>query len=527
MLNAQYEDLVRGDSAYNEKNYEKAFEYLDKYYSDTTHGRSNWNCYEAAISACKTAHFDKAKHYFDAAAKIGFDYSYYSVLIKDTPNCLQTLPEWHSVISELEVKYDSVEAILKPIRNLLYDTSIRINQTALTDSSYWKNIGDAQKLISKIKNFNAYPTPKKTGFWTLDTIKIDTLNVPFLLYIPSNYNPKEKNILYVFLHGAVSGRKDFIYDAAPTIRQQNDLFKAAFKQNAFVLYPSARKDFNWLYHQKAFETILNEIALVKSLYNIDDNKVYIGGHSDGARGTFWFAVNNRTTFAAFYPICYFPSVYTGNTELFNLKNNQSIDGISDKGDNIFPLNMVDSVYDYAKEHGANWKNFVVNGEHSLPYDSPDSVYFIFDTVATKQRNPFPKKIQWQTDNVINGRNYWLEITALDTTATRADWQQDLNPPITTKEGKHTKFNFNKNKSGAYIATIDNNVVDIKTSCIKQLTFYASPELINLKKPVKIYVNGKLVFNDIIKEDKNVIADEFLKTKDKSLIVVNKIKINVP
>jgi hypothetical protein len=71
------------------------------------------------------------------------------------------------------------------------------------------------------------------------------------------------------------------------------------------------------------------------------------------------------------------------------------------------------------------------------------------------------------------------------------------------------------------ANFKHNVVSVQQSCIKAFTFYVSPELVDVNKPVKIYVNDTLVFNARVKMDKNVILNEFIKTKDRSVVVVNK------
>lgn len=162
-------------------------------------------------------------------------------------------------------------------------------------------------------------------------------------------------------------------------------------EHAFIIYPLGKKSFGWLYQQEAFETILREIKEIKSLYNIDDNKVYIGGHSNGGSGAFWFALNQPSPFAPSFGLNYLPEVYGSNTSIKNLNNTAPFYGISGIKDKTFPISIVSSIFDYQIVNGANWKNFIKEGDHELPFENRDSINFIFDTLATKTRNPFPKK----------------------------------------------------------------------------------------------------------------------------------------
>lgn len=100
----------------------------------------------------------------------------------------------------------------------------------------------------------------------------DTLQVAYLVHIPRQYNARVKTPLYVFMHGGV-GRTSFS-SQLEEIQLEAPLLQRAFRQQAFVILPFACKSFNWLYHQQAFETIIEEISQAKGRYNIDDNKIY-------------------------------------------------------------------------------------------------------------------------------------------------------------------------------------------------------------------------------------------------------------
>ncbi len=172
----------------------------------------------------------------------------------------------------------------------------------------------------------------------------------------------------------------------------------------------------------------------------------------------------------------------------------------------------------------------IKGNHDLPYKTPAEINFLYDILVKQKRNPFPTKLQWETDRAENGRIFWLEISRLDTDKPKEAWQVPIEPHSMRMLRKdidpNSVVDFYANKSGAVIASIANNELNIKASCVKELVFYVVPQLVNFSKPLKIFVNGKLLFEAKVKPDKKVLLEEFLKTKDRELLVFNKIKLQL-
>ena len=152
-------------------------------------------------------------------------------------------------------------------------------------------------------------------------IEVDTLNMPFRLLVPKQYNANKKYPLIVFLHGSGERGNDnqlqlthgAAYFASDSIRD---------KYPAFVLFPQCPPGKVWhngtyvmgkqhrLYSfpKKKMENPSLELveAILKSLhkeYNIDNRRIYIGGLSIGGMGTFEIVRRNPRLFAAAFPIC--------------------------------------------------------------------------------------------------------------------------------------------------------------------------------------------------------------------------------
>ena len=529
----QQRTINLSDSAtfyYQKRDMKKAFEFYEAYFSSQNSNMNNYSAYYAAVAACHAGNVERAKYYLGRSAEIGYDYLGYDEIERDSLNiCLYGLKEWKVFITNYK---NDTQAKLEQIRRItegLSDTAKRVNASILSNPAYWeeyKNKHTADHLIEHIKSFNNFPSPKNRDFWTLYNIRVnDTLTVPFLLHIPKSYDAKKKTALYVYLHGGIANRTNFSTPANIPSSLEITVMDNPATADAFIIYPFGKKSFGWLYHQSAFTTILNEISMVKSFYNIDDNRVYVGGHSNGGSGAFWYAINQPSPFAAFFGLNYLPKIYSSNTPFRNLKNNAPFLGVSGSSDSVFPQATVNGIYRFAIEEGANWQNFNLNGGHTTTIENRDSIGYLFDTLASTTRNPFQKRIEWETDNVQNGRNQWIEITELDTLAEKALWHNDLNPTL-TQQGKTDVVNFNKNKSGAVIATVKGNIVDIQTSRVKSIKFYVSPDMFDMANPLKVVVNGREFINSKITPDKNVIIDEFLRMKDRVFIVANIIELTI-
>ena len=522
---------------YKKNDFKRASHFFDVYYMEQKKSQSNYDTYFAAVAAAHVGNTERATYYLQRSALIGYDLTSYNFFAKDPNNtALQSLPEWKKFITTFKYKADSAETVMARIVADMNDSTIRAQKSPLDDHAYWKKLSSkstSAQLIKEIKQFNAYSPTKKDNFWTLYHIKgNDTLSVPFLVHIPKGYHPSKKTALYVYLHGAMIARENFIDPKFIPTGIETPVMTKAMEQNAFIIYALGKKDFGWLYQQQAFETILKEIDHVKSRYNIDDNKIYIGGHSNGGSGAFWFATNQPSDFAGIFGFNYLPTklyseIYPDNTSLRNLANATPFYGISGSEDTVFPITTVNEVYNYGRNNQLNWKNFTIKGHHAMPFFNRDSIDFIFDTLATKIRNPFPKKIVWETDNVKNGRYAWLEITELDTSAAKADWQNVLNPTITQNiYGKSGIMDFNKNKSGAILAHVKGNTIDIQTSRVKRIKVYISEDMFDLNQQIKLLINGKDYINMKLDANKTIILDEFLKTKDRDFIVSNTMELTI-
>ena len=126
---------------------------------------------------------------------------------------------------------------------------------------------------------------------------------------------------------------------------------------------------------------------------------------------------------------------------------------------------------------------------------------------------------------------------LDTLVRKADWHKTLNFKISewleydendslvTENVDKEAFDFPR-KSGKIIAEYRDNTFQIKTSRIRSFQINISPEMVNLKKKVKVYVNGKRCFDRRIKYDQVFMLQNFEENKDRKQVWVNFVGLKI-
>ena len=100
---------------------------------------------------------------------------------------------------------------------------------------------------------------------------------------------------------------------------------------------------------------------------------------------------------------------------------------------------------------------------------------------------------------------------------------DKNDSIIVYNVDRKAFDFPR-KSGKIKAEYGNNVFRIETSCITSFSVNISPEMVDMKKKVQIYVNGKLRFSKQVGYDRDFMLCSFKANRDRSQVWVNQIDV---
>ncbi|MDI6840414.1 MAG: dienelactone hydrolase family protein [bacterium] len=461
-------------------------------------------------------------------------------------------------------------------------------------------------LIALLQNIK-FKKLDKIGIITNENLCIDGIKRPFCWYVPSTYDPSKKTPLLIYLHGGIS-RPDIIEKPEEYV-QNSPFIKIADKYNYILLFPLGQFGATW-WDSVGVSNVLQQIRITKQNFNIDDNRVFLTGFSDGGSGSFLFAMCYPTDFAAFLPLNGHPGVgsWGGLQTYFINLFNCPLYVISTEKDELYPAKKITPIIELAQSAGANilYRIYADIG-HSFDYvdkELPLMVKFM----ETHPRS-LSSIIKWESAYPGMGC-MWLSIDSIIAEG-HADWYKDYNMeliddrvmfgfmpddkyngpgvrigkvvgdstlcailgiqegdvliklgenPVNNlddinkyKEDKKcgdwaemtilrqgqelklkgqfpgpTKYNlFRRGQPSARLeAYFCGNKFSIKASQVGAFTIYILPDMVQLDQNVVLEVNGRKIFDGQISASPEFLLHNFLKNRDRALIYVNKLFINL-
>ncbi|SHF26608.1 hypothetical protein SAMN04488522_102637 [Pedobacter caeni] len=156
-------------------------------------------------------------------------------------------------------------------------------------------------------------------------------------------------------------------------------------------------------------------------------------------------------------------------------------------------------------------------------------------MLVRKRKPFPGKIYWECDDLRYGKADWIQISGLDTSQQRTNWHDNLNFDI-FKQWRYNQndslvqrdtilkaFSFPR-KPAAVKGNYRDNEFHIETSAVGSFSIFISPEMVNMDKPVTIFVNGLKRMSRLPEYNKKFIMRNFNSDRDRKAIWVDEFKI---
>jgi predicted esterase len=259
-----------------------------------------------------------------------------------------------------------------------------------------------------LRHGRAYPADVKKGWQEFQHIGLDANVRPYHAYVPRRYAPERKHVVVVSLHGVVSAAE---LPSQAMVRQMRDgLARDADAQNTIAVIPLGQKGATW-FDRVGMANVLDQLAAVKRRYNVDEDRVFVAGFSDGASGgllmglfhpTPWagiIALSGSVTVASFAPYDAFPA---------NLAR-RPIVAASGGVDPLYPAALQKRFIDQINALGGriDWTGYPASGHDASYVDelSPKLDRF----VETTRRDPAPRHIVWEAADPEVGRCDWVRI----------------------------------------------------------------------------------------------------------------------
>lgn len=422
---------------------------------------------------------------------------------------------------KLAAKQDSAEYLRKIKAS---DYKIDKNRS-LEQISYWvtDNSISGDSLYQLLRNWNQYPVPSKTGIICEFSLQLDSnYTVPYLVYIPKGYDPKRASSLLVYYKGGWLSRKERPANYAKEIITDNLTFSYLDKENIIELFPVLDSKLA-IYGYYGYKHLTEMIAATKKLLNIDDNKVFLSGFSDGGKTVYNAYSFLQSPFACFYAI---NGMFVSPPEYANFVNRPVVSFVAEKDELTVPKSILTKAL-FAQKLGADW-NYRLMKDKRHYYKPYQSVLLpvLFAHLKTQSRNPIPSTLTYHSST--NYEDFhgvdWLQVK-VNTKKTPSLFHRTDSVYTFAGDGEERSYLYGAN-SGQAQAKFLNNTFTITASQLDEVTIYISPLMVDMNSPVKVIVNGKELFNDKVSFSKSFMAERFLYFFDRQQVWVNKIVVAV-
>jgi pimeloyl-ACP methyl ester carboxylesterase len=274
---------------------------------------------------------------------------------------------------------------------------------------------------------------------------------PYMIHVPMDYRGDQPFPLIVYL----SGGGGLAFDAA--LNTGNAIKHAGY----LILMPHAGGELWW--QPQITEMVQALLLEILRSYNVDTNRVYLAGFSNGGTASLEFGARWPQRFAAIASLmgAGMDSPSGVKLPMRNLLDVPVLFLHGDKDPRIpFPnsVNTFDELRDL-KPRVPPEVHLLKGRVHDVTLNADDGYTLPFFQRFT--RDPFPPTVSAQIWDARFQRQYWIEVVEGD------------NAPSEV-EGR----------------ILPNNLIDIKTHNVKKLRLLLRPELFHDAGPIRIRLNGK-------------------------------------
>jgi hypothetical protein len=233
----------------------------------------------------------------------------------------------------------------------------------------------------------------------------------YLAVIPENYDPARPYQVRVQLHGGV-GRSQ------PPDLSRLGVGRLPPTVEEIEVFPAAWANSLW-WQPSQVDNIAKILDTLKRTYNIDENRVYLTGISDGGTGVYFMAFRDTTVWASFLPLIGSMTVLStpevgADGEMFpGNALNKPFFVVNAGRDRLYPAHVVEPYVEHLMRLGGDVVFHVkVDSDHSTAWWPEErAAYEAF--VDDHPRDPLPDKLTWETERVDRyNRAHWLVIDRL-------------------------------------------------------------------------------------------------------------------
>jgi predicted esterase len=325
------------------------------------------------------------------------------------------------------------------------------------------------------------------------------LRQEYVFLVPEDYDPEKKYRVSFYLHGGVN-RSERWQKGDPWWRR----FDRSFGSEQISVFPSSWRGSLW-WQSSQIENLEAILDRIKRDYNVDENRVYLFGVSDGATGAYYHAGKAPTPWAAIFPFIGHPGVLenpaTGvDGELFveNLTNRPFF-VVNGEKDELYPVARVKPYLDAFESAGVEIEFHSHPGGHNTRWWNGEQEA-IDAFLSSHPRVPLPDRLVWETERTDRfARVHWLVIEELEEGAA----------------------------SGKVALRRENNRVEAQARGVARFRLLLSPRQFDFSQPIEVVTNGVSSFRGTAERSAETLLHWTARDNDRTMLFAAELTIVVP
>lgn len=357
---------------------------------------------------------------------------------------------------------------------------------------------DFEVVYARLKAGPRYPKDVKTGL-VGESRKGERFREQYVFLVPEDYDPSKPRRVSFYLHGGVN--RNAPWEKGDSWWRRFDRMEGTEQISVF---PSSWRGSLW-WQPGQIENLKAILDRLKTDYNVDENRVYLFGVSDGGTGAYYQAFKAPTIWAAFFPFIAHAGVLdnpaTGaDGEMFvsNLVN-KPLFVVNGDSDPLYPSERVRPLIEEFQKAGVELVFHVVPGGHNTRFWNREREA-IESFMESHPRNPLPDRLVWETDRSDrSSRIDWLLIEALAAYGTpgRIELQRT------------------------------GNRVEVQARGVASYRLLLSPEQFDLSAPIEVVTNGVATFHGVVDRSMETLLRWAARDFDRTMLFAAEIEIEVP
>ncbi|MCC6740854.1 MAG: PDZ domain-containing protein [Planctomycetia bacterium] len=274
--------------------------------------------------------------------------------------------------------------------------------------------------------FLAAPRTYREGKAGLVTKSVELgkdLTLEVAIRVPEGYDPAKPHPVLVNMHGGVSRAEPIPVDQlGEGMAGMLSMLDEADLKPIEILPQGCAKCLWWT--ETGMAMVLGSVRLAATDCNVDMDRVFVTGFSDGGSGSWFYGAVNPTPFAGMIPLNGSPLVAEMGGFEIHLANyrNRPVFACSNADDPLYPASIVQPVMDRIRALKAPLEfTMYETGGHSLTYVDPMTEPFLKWWNATR-RDAWRDRVEWTRGEKGGARCDWLEIAEIGDTGSKTAWE---------------------------------------------------------------------------------------------------------